>query len=66
MVVQYKKFLARVIHDVLAKVTDQEGDISRLPPLVLDGKSERMVTLVGKEHLQASSVADIVSRVLAS
>lgn len=64
MVVQDEKFLASIIHNILAKVINQEGDIGGLSILVLSRKCQRMATLVGKEHLQASSAFDSVSHVV--
>lgn len=54
MVVQDEKFLAGILHDVLAEVLDEEAYVRRAAILVMGGNIQRMAAFISEEHLQTA------------
>lgn len=58
MVIQDKELLACIFHNMLTKMINQKGYIDWLAILIPARNSQRVVTLVREEHLQATASLD--------
>jgi len=57
-IVKHEKFFPRILHDLVAKVSDKECNICWLSRLILRWQGKIILFLVGEQDLQAPAVED--------